>query len=146
MGKNSDSIKFTLHKITTEQFAIIADPPANDDKVSFKTDFTFGCNMEEKAIGVFLKISFENDSNPFLLVEAGCHFLIEDISWESIFFMDKNKLVLPKGFASHLLMICMGTTRGILHSKTENTRLNNYYLPLVNVSEMIKSDLELCNP
>jgi hypothetical protein len=49
-------------------------------------------------------------------------------------------LTIPKGFLAHLAMISVGTARGILHCKTENTIFNNFVLPLVNVASMIPED------
>jgi hypothetical protein len=35
----------------------------------------------------------------------------------------------------------VGTSRGILHSRTEGTDLNHVVLPLTNVEEIIKEDV-----
>ncbi|WP_262906606.1 hypothetical protein [Tenacibaculum finnmarkense] len=39
-------------------------------------------------------------------------------------------------------MITVGTTRGVLHSKTDNTIFNEFILPTLNVSQMITEDGE----
>ena len=81
-------------------------------------------------------------SVPFIIVEIGNHFQIEEIAWNS-FCQDAEKIVIPKEFATHLLVLTIGTLRGVLHSKTENTEYNNFVLPTINVTEMINSDVEL---
>jgi hypothetical protein len=37
-------------------------------------------------------------------------------------------------------MITVGTCRGILHAKTENTKFNQFLIPTINVAELIKED------
>jgi hypothetical protein len=37
-------------------------------------------------------------------------------------------------------MLTVGTARGVLHAKTENTKYNRYVLPTINVASMIKND------
>ena len=70
---------------------------------------------------------------------TNCNFIVENNSWEKL-KTEENKIKLPKGFLSHLATISMGTTRGILHTKTENTIFNHFTLPLINVKEMIQED------
>ena len=40
-------------------------------------------------------------------------------------------------------MLTIGTARGVLHSKTENTPYNKYLLPTLNVSDLVNNDLIL---
>ena len=47
----------------------------------------------------------------------------------------------PKGFMAHLAVITVGTTRGVLHAKTENSKFNKYFLPTINVNELVKNDI-----
>jgi hypothetical protein len=37
-------------------------------------------------------------------------------------------------------MITVGTARGVLHAKTEGTTLNKFFIPTVNVVEMVTDD------
>ena len=53
---------------------------------------------------------------------------------------ESNLLKVPKGFLSHLAVLTIGTTRGILHAKTEGNCFNKYVLPAINVTEIIKED------
>lgn len=45
-----------------------------------------------------------------------------------------GSIMVPKSLLTHFAVLTVGTTRGILHAKTENTRLNHFSLPPVNVS------------
>ena len=53
-----------------------------------------------------------------------------------------NVVKVSKGFMQHIAMLTVGTTRGILHAKTEGTCFNKYVLPAINVAELIKDDVE----
>lgn len=52
-----------------------------------------------------------------------------------------NTLTLEKGFARHLSVIAVGTARGVLHSKTEDTDWNHITLPLINIEEVLQEDV-----
>ena len=41
----------------------------------------------------------------------------------------------------HLSVITVGTARGVLHAKTENTPFNKFVLPTINVTELVKEDV-----
>ena len=53
---------------------------------------------------------------------------------------EHQKLTVQKGFLQHMAVLTVGTTRGILHAKTENTPFNRYHLPTINLKDMINQD------
>lgn len=136
-----DNIGFQIKKINTHQFAII-DEAYNDenDEFNLETNLGFGIDVSNSAIKSSVKVHFEQDERPFLIIEVSCEFNIDPKFWNE--FNNEEFIKIPKGFMSHLAMITVGTTRGVLHSKTENTKYNELILPTLNVSEMIKDDLE----
>lgn len=75
-------------------------------------------------------------------IVTSCHFKINDASW--INFIDKkesdNQFIISKGFITHLAMISVGTTRGILYAKTEGTDFVKFIIPTINLSELILED------
>jgi hypothetical protein len=75
-----------------------------------------------------------------MIVEAGCHFAIKPESWEKLLNDGQKILVVPKGLMQHLAMLTVGTTRSILHAKTENTIFNKYVIPTINVAEILVSN------
>lgn len=130
---------FKLEKINTEQFAIIEDLyNEQSEGISLQANIKFGVSSESPAIISIIKFQFEQKKKPFLLIEVSCEFSVEETNWTK-FSMDK-KVHVPKDFLAHLAMITVGTTRGVLHSKTDNTKFNEFVLPTLNVSEMIKQD------
>ena len=98
----------------------------------------FGTSTEDSAVISIIKFQFEQKEKPFLIIEVSCEFSIEEDKWGE--FSNGKTIHIPKGFLAHLAMITVGTTRGVLHSKTDNTKFNEFILPTLNVSEMITED------
>ena len=137
------SIGFQLIKITTEQFAIILDAfNKNDTNIEMSIGLKFGLDNKKRIIASFIKVQFEQNKKAFIVLEVANHFNIEKDAWNSFDKTEKN-IIIPKGFASHLVMLTIGTLRGVLHCKTENTEFNNFILPTINVTEIIKNDVEI---
>ncbi len=138
-----NSIGFQLIKITTEQYAIIPDAfNKNDTNIEMSIGLKFGLDNKKRIIASFIKVQFEQNKKAFIVLEVANHFNIEKNTWDNFDRTEKN-ITIPKGFASHLVMLTIGTLRGVLHCKTENSEFNNFILPTINVTEMIKSDVEI---
>ena len=82
-------------------------------------------------------MQFEQKKTPFIIIEIANHFNIEETTWNNL-KKTENGLIIPKEFASHLVMLTIGTLRGTLHCKTENTEFSDFILPTINVTELIK--------
>lgn len=134
-----ESVKFALTGITTEQFATISDPEGSgfglNISVSVKSDYN------NRGIGLNLSLKFEENDTVFMIVETTTHFVIEEECWINMSNNRQDNVILPKDFVMHLLTIAIGITRGILHTKTENTNFNRYIVPLINVSELGGDDV-----
>ncbi len=141
MEKKKDSVGFTLKRIATEQFAIVEEAFEEKAKINLNTNLRFAINKEQRLVGIFSLFRFEQKKVPFLLIEVSCHFQIDDDSWKEFSSVQPSKIVIPKGFMSHLAMLSVGTTRGILHTKTEGSRFNQFILPTINVASLIKQDV-----
>jgi hypothetical protein len=136
-----DKIGFKLNKINTQQFAIIEDSyNSENDDFTIETNLGFGVDSKNTAIISLVKIQFEQEDIPFLIIEVSCEFDITPEFWKE--FEDEDNIRMPKGFMAHLAMITVGTIRGVLHAKTENTKFNEFILPTLNVTEMITKDGE----
>jgi hypothetical protein len=134
-------IGFTLKQILTHQFAIIDDVFKTDEKVNFAFELNFATNAEERMLRVGTRMRFEQKQIPFLLLESSCSFQIKEEDWKALFVENEcNKIILPKDFAIHLTMLSVGTARGILHAKTENTDFNKYFVPTIDLTKLIKED------
>lgn len=136
-------INFLLKRISTEQFAILEENFQPKRDVNLELGLGFRYSIEERMIGVFLKIKFLQKKVAFLVLEVGCHFEIDQDAWNRFLNEDKTAIVVERGFACHIAMITVGTARGVLHAKTENTEFNNFLLPTINVDGLIKEDVVL---
>jgi hypothetical protein len=141
--EDKKNIGFSLKRLTTEQFAIIESLFKDDENIEMRTSVRFGIDSTKKMIAVFFNVSFFQNNAPFLILETGSHFHIIDTSWSSFEDLSNNEMNIPKGFISHLVMLSIGSTRGVLHSKTENTIYNKFLLPTINVNDLIKTDVKI---
>ncbi|PCJ22829.1 MAG: hypothetical protein COA97_12845 [Flavobacteriales bacterium] len=137
-------IGFALRKINTEEFATIEKEIAESNEVEIQLNLNtgFGIDLENKMLGCFLQIQFELEETPIIILKLNCEFEIEDSAWEKFTNKKTKKIKFPKEVLQHFSVITVGTARGILHSKTENTSYNKYYLPTINVTEMVTTDEE----
>ncbi|OYU79736.1 MAG: hypothetical protein CFE23_12590 [Flavobacterium sp. BFFFF1] len=137
-----------LLKVTTDRFAIFDDNcPLNigkgddDSEIYTNIGVKFGVDANKQAIAVVFSFELSCNEKTMLIVEPALHFGVEEESWKSIFNPKTNLIKLDHGTAAHLLGICIGTARGILHTKTEGTRLNGYFVPLMHPTEIITEDI-----
>lgn len=136
---DTNPINFNLLKIKTEQFAIFEENFKKNEVINLNTNLSFGMNSNDKVFLVAPKYTFENEGKPFIAIQISCFFKIEDATWNN--FKIKKQIIFPKDFVAHMAMITVGTSRGILHNKTEGTIFNEFILPTINVSEMIREDI-----
>jgi len=136
-----NSIQFTLAKIVTKQFAAI--PDVFKPKASIKLNFglTYNFEKEQRLVGCTFKVNFSQKEAIFLVLEVSALFQIEENSWAKILNENDEKIVLPKLIAEHLGVLVVGTSRGVLHCKTENTEFNQFILPTVDVRKLIEKDV-----
>ena len=136
----NESIGFVLAAIKTEQFALFEEKYSAKKELNITTSLEFKINEEQKLIGVFATFTFEQAKKIFIKIQVSCHFTIEPNTWKS--FHKEDLIVFPKNFMGHLTMLTIGTSRGILHAKTEGTEFNKFILPTINVNQLVDKDAE----
>lgn len=134
---------FKLAEITTNEFALIDEAFKSGKKVSLGTNVIFGIDEESRAIGIKIKFQYEQSKKPFIVIAATCVFQIEEEVWNSLIDNEAKKIVFPEDFASHLAVLTVGTIRGILHEKTKGSPYNKFILPPINLTDLIKQDVEI---
>ena len=140
---NKLALSFRLVDINTEEFAILEDGYTKDGDTRLGTFLNFGMDPEHYVLSSNVKFQFEQNEKPFLIISATCSFELEKEAWDSLLNEDNDALVIPEGFTSHMAVITVGTVRGILHEKTRDTPFNDYIIPPINLTELIKEDLVL---
>ncbi len=138
--KKTDEIGFILQGIKTEQFAVLAENYNQKKEMGLGTEVQFKLDQTNKHIGVFIGFEFIQNKKVFIKILVSCHFKIKDESWDKFNNIKKNNLNVPKGFLAHIAMITIGTTRGVLFAKTENTSFSKFIIPTLNVYDMINED------
>lgn len=136
---NNQSIGFDLVQIKTEQFALFEENYLKDEEINLATNLSFSISEDNMSFMVTSKFIFEMQSKPFMSVQVSCFFNINESSWNS--FKTEKGILFPKGFVSHMSMLTVGTSRGVLHSKTSGTKFNKYILPTINVAKMVSDDV-----
>lgn len=133
------NISFRLLNIVTEQFATfqVENIPDNND---LKSDLQYSINPENRIVACKMKFQFLHENQPIVVLTIVCNFDIEETSWNNQVISNK-KLTLPKHFLEHLCVITVGTARGVLHAKTENTFFNRFIIPTLNVSNLVEKDV-----
>jgi hypothetical protein len=141
MKKEKNKIDSLLQGIKTEQFALVEEnynPKAN---TGLSTSLQFKLDQTHKQIGVFATFKFIQNKKIFIKIEVSCHFKIEDETWNNFIEIDNSKVVFSRFSLAYFAMITIGTTRGILFSKTEGTIFSKFIIPIVDVIDEIEEDV-----
>lgn len=132
-------IQFQINGIKTEEFAIIEEAFDEQNKEThYSLETRLGIPQAE-VIVCSIGFKFIQNNIPFLKVRASCFFEIKKESWDSIIDKENNKVVLPTHFTDHLVVLTLGTLRGVLHAKTEGTKFNRFFIPYVGHAIMLAS-------
>lgn len=139
---SNGNFKFKLVNILTNQFALIEEHFSEDvSTVQLSLNHKFGIDIEKRNIALKNQIRFLSDNQIFIIVEITCTFNISEESWVELHIEEKSEIVIPSGFATQLLVLTVGSARGVLHAKTENTKFNKYFLPTLDLSKSIENDI-----
>lgn len=136
------TVGFALIKINTEQFATVEkeiDAEA-ELQIQLTAGVSFGIDRENQQLACFLKVQYEFDNTPIIILKMNCEFAISPDSWKEFLEVKKDKIIFPVGFLQHLAVITVGTARGVLHTKTEDSDYNRFSLPTLNVTELVTKD------
>lgn len=137
--KRDLEVDFSLRQIKTEQFAAFEENYLQKEEVVFNTGVQIKIN-NDKQIGVFLDIRCLQEEKTIIKLSVSCHFEVNEESWSLFFDDEKKNVIIPKAFIAYLASITVGTARGILFSKTENTILSSVMLPEIDVIEVLNKD------
>lgn len=136
-----DKVGFRLLKITTEQFAVIENSFDEKANIQLGIEFEFGVDDEHRILASLVRFELLTNNKPFLLIHVRCDFDIEEDAWADFLCEEEKSVCFPKGFVGHIAMLTVGTARGVLHAKTENTKYNQFFLPAINITNFVKEDV-----
>ena len=134
-------IQFGLRSIRTDEFATIKPVPNETAKVKLGNSFNFSVSADSHQILVSARINFEADAQPFIILQVTCVFGIKPDDFAKFSTEKENELKVPKEFLAHLASITIGTARGVLHTKLENSEYKKFMVPIMDVSKGFKEDV-----
>lgn len=124
--------------IHTDQFATLVNEMPTED-LGFNVGLSYKYANSGKVIACSTKFTFTSTDEKILIIEVTCDFEISDDSWTAL--AKDNKVIVPKSLLEFFAVHTIGTTRGIMYCKTENTSFNKLIIPPLNVSDMVQNDL-----
>lgn len=144
MSNQELPIKFKLSGIDIEEFAILEKNFIENKDIGFQHGLSFEIDDENKLIACIVTFEFLCKDNIFLKLQTRNHFSINLKCWQET-LLKTNEIIIPKGLLAHLATIGVGTARGVLLAKTENTEFSKFIIPLINLQEMIQEDMVIEN-
>ena len=141
MKKTKSNILFQIHRIKTEQFAIIEEHFAPTEPVELLSKIAFKLDRQHQRIGTFMSFDFHQNQKVFMKISCSCHFQIEASSWEQL-SQSNSTITISQPFLLHIATITTGTIRGILYCKTEGTSFSNFIIPTIDLTKMVLTDAE----
>jgi hypothetical protein len=143
METKNKNIGFSIIQISTEKFADLPGAFNAFEQSQIQHELTFGLDKEGMRVHVQELARFHNidNPNPFIIISVSCQFLINQEDWDKIKELETNRIILPRDFGVHLAMLVVGTLRGILHTKTENTIFNQFIFPPIDIMALVPSDV-----
>lgn len=140
MNANSNTrVPFLLASISTEEFATF-----RDNFVSDEEEFEIGMNVEVHFnkpydhVGVYTRFEFQQEGQPVMVMKCGCHFEFDKSYWADL--ISDHQITIPASLITHLLVITVGTARGIIHAK-KPAWLEKALLPTLDVSGVMQEDM-----
>ncbi len=134
------AIQFGLKSVRTDEFAIVEDVLIADDKIQLDHSIAFSLNHDATELMVQFKVNFKSQEQSFIILSINCVFGIKSEDLTISAHREPGKIRIPKGFMTHLASLTVGTARGVLHSKLEQTNFNKYLLPLLDMSKSFEKD------
>lgn len=141
MSSNANKVGFSLVAISTEQFATFPQFYSASRDTQLSSKFSFKANAEDRLLGVFFPVEFQQNDQPFISLEIACHFRLTPKCWDYGHDAVNGTLLLPKGMAQHLAMLTIGTARGVLHVRLDRTPFSHFILPPMDITTMVKGDM-----
>ena len=135
-------IPFRIRKIENEPIEIFPDL-VNKDIRDFVVDsgFAYNGDINDCWIGCQADFTFKQGNTVVAKLVATCFFEI-DPNFVNREIKD-GKLTIDKEFIRYISTITVGTARGIFHAKTQNTILNQFVLPPINLTAINMQDMIL---
>ena len=143
MENTEKPIGFSIIQISTEQFATIPEAFKVAEQAQIQHELSFGIDKNERRVYVRKSARYHHfdNPNPVIIIDVSCQYLITIEDWEKVKQVESDTIILPRDFGIHLAMLVVGTLRGILHTKIENTIFNQFIFPPIDVTALVPSNV-----
>ena len=142
---NMNSIPFRIANITIDSFSFDNQFKASGDaSIEIVSSFSFGVDIKKSMIKCYCEYKYLFNEKEILLLKLSSFFEIEPEPFKD-FYNSKGDFVISKDFLRHMATISVGTARGVILTKSENTPIANIILPTINLMEAIKDDFIIPN-
>lgn len=140
-----NGIPFRIAKISIDDFSFDNQFEAcSDVSLEIVSSFSFGVDMKDYIIKCDGEYQYLFNEEIILLLKISTFFEIEKEAFND-FYNSKRDFSINKDFLRHMATISVGTARGVIFSKSENTPIANIVLPPINLMEAIKDDFIIPN-
>lgn len=130
-----------MNRIDLHQFAIVTQGLELKDVKEIKYMLHFQSFPDTYNIGASARFEFSGQDKALAAVaEVGCLFSIRQDDWDREI---QSAGAVPKWILNLFAVHTVGTARGLVYAKTEDTPLKGLIIPPVNVDQMIAGDLPL---
>jgi len=136
-----NQLGFAIANIRTTEFAILQENFSNKIDSEFYTGFRIGANSDERFIAIHFEVQFLSKKRTVIKLAIECAFEVEQNSFSGFLNEENQQLDIPGDFCRHLAVITVGTARGILHEKLNETDFEDILLPSINVTEHIPDEI-----
>lgn len=136
-------IRFQIVGISTKEFATLPKYKPEDENAGIELGMSFGIGSRDAHILVVSpKIEIKSDAAgpPFIVLELQCAFRLHPEDWEQLIVEEGTHIVFPLHFVLHVSTLAVGSLRGVLHAKTEQSDMN-FLLPTVDLTETVTDEL-----
>ena len=131
-------IRFRMFRINIAQFAtLVKELPT--EELGFNAELSYKYANEGQIIACSTKFDFMSKSEKVLVIEVTCEFEIAEDDWTTL--SQGDTIVIPKDLLEFFAIHTIGTTRGIMYCKTENTSFSKIIIPPLNVAKMIQGNM-----
>ena len=130
--------RFRMFRINVAQFATLTKELPTGE-LGFNVELSYKYANEGRIIACSTKFDFTSKSEKVLVIEVVCEFEIADEDWAT--FTQGDTIVIPKDLLKFFAVHTIGTTRGIMYCKTENTSFSKIIIPPLNIAEMVQGDM-----
>lgn len=132
-------LEYKLLGIDTPQFAILKDEPF-DHPLQIENNINFAASNPAKTLKAAFQTTYKDGEDIVMKMITELVFELSEDSWNSLKKED-GSIVIPKDFLWHLGTLVIGAARGALYAYTKNTNLNNFTLPLFDLTAIITKDM-----